>query len=106
MFMCFEEGIEQVQGLPLRGFGGTGGSGLAKLFRMGTCPSVDTRPARDVVGQGALRGRSPCTREGRIGPTAQMQRSVDREGASCVRIQLTSNTMKGASLTRTRGVAR
>ena len=27
----------QVQGLPLRGFDVTGGSGFAKLFRMGTC---------------------------------------------------------------------
>ena len=26
---------------------------------------------REVVGEGALRGRSPRTREGRIGPTAQ-----------------------------------
>ena len=33
--------------------------------------NVDTRSARDVVGEGALRGRSPRTREGRIGPTAQ-----------------------------------
>ena len=31
----------------------------------------DTRSARHVVGEGALRGRSPRTREGRIGPTAQ-----------------------------------
>ena len=29
-----------------------------------------------VVGEGALRGRSPCTREGRIGPTAELQWSV------------------------------
>ena len=33
-------------------------------------PNVDTRSARHVVGEGALRGRSPRTREGRIGPTA------------------------------------
>ena len=31
---------------------------------------------REVVGEGALRGRSPRTREGRIGPTAQLQWSV------------------------------
>ena len=35
--------------------------------------NVDTRSVRDVVGEGALRGRSPRTREGRIGPTAQLQ---------------------------------
>ena len=28
---------------------------------------------REVVGEGALRGRSPRTREGQIGPTAQMR---------------------------------
>ena len=33
--------------------------------------NVDTRSTRHVVGGGALRGRSPRTREGRIGPTAQ-----------------------------------
>ena len=31
---------------------------------------------RRVLGEGALRGRSPRTREGRIGPTAQRQWSV------------------------------
>ena len=45
--------------------------GLAKLFRLGSCYDRDTRSARHVVGEGALRGRSPRTREGRIGPTAQ-----------------------------------
>ncbi len=30
-----------------------------------------TLDAAGVVGEGALRGRSPRTREGRIGPTAQ-----------------------------------
>jgi len=44
--------------------------GLAKHLRVGTRPNVDTRSTRHVVG-GALRGRSPRTREGRIGPTAQ-----------------------------------
>ena len=32
---------------------------------------VDTGSTRYVVGEGALRGRSPRTREGRIGPTAR-----------------------------------
>ncbi len=35
---------------------------------------------RHVVGEGALRGRSPRTREGRIGPTAQLQWAVVRVG--------------------------
>ena len=42
--------------------------------------NVDTRSYRHVVGEGALRGRSPRTREGRIGPTAQLQWSVVSEG--------------------------
>ena len=50
---------------------GREGGGLAKLVRLGTCSNRDTRSARHVVGEGALRGRSPRTREGRIGPTAQ-----------------------------------
>ena len=41
------------------------------LFEWAPVTNVDTRSARDVVGEGALRGRSPRTREGRIGPTAQ-----------------------------------
>ena len=56
------------KGRPFRGFGGTG---PAEFFGLGTCPSVATRLARHVVGEGALRGRSPRTREGRLGPTAQ-----------------------------------
>ncbi|MCY3991493.1 MAG: hypothetical protein OXF50_09745, partial [Caldilineaceae bacterium] len=44
---------------------GLAGRGLAKLFRLGTCYDRDTRSARRVVGEGALRGRSPRTREGR-----------------------------------------
>ena len=55
---------------------GLAGRGLAKLFRLGTRYDRDTRSARHVVGEGALRGRSPRTREGRIGPTAQLQWSV------------------------------
>ena len=46
--------------------------------------NIGTRSARDVVGEGALRGRSPRTREGRIGPTAQKisgQWLVVRDGA-------------------------
>ena len=44
---------------------------VANPSRAGTCYDRDTRSARHVVGEGALRGRSPRTREGRIGPTAQ-----------------------------------
>ena len=44
---------------------------VANPSRVGTCYDRDTRTARHVVGEGALRGRSPRTREGRIGPTAQ-----------------------------------
>ena len=61
----------QTQGRHLQEFDGNGGCGLAKPFRLGTCWNIDTRSARHVVGEGALRGRSPRTREGRIGPTAQ-----------------------------------
>ena len=49
---------------------GQAGRGLAGHFRLGTCYEY-----RHQVGEaccwGALRGRSPRTREGRIGPTAQ-----------------------------------
>ena len=41
--------------------------------------NVGTLSARDVVGEGALRGRSPRTREGRIGPTAQMRGESEEE---------------------------
>ena len=66
-------GRGQAQGLPLWGVDGNGGRGPAKLFQMGTWWKIDTRSARHVVGEGALRGRSPRTREGRIGPTAPKQ---------------------------------
>ena len=49
---------------------GLAGRGLARHVRLGTCSNIVTRSARHVVGGGALRGRSPRTREGRIGPTA------------------------------------
>ena len=50
--------------------------GLVGVVRLDTfdwalVTNVDTRSIRHVVGEGALRGRSPRTREGRIGPTAQ-----------------------------------
>ena len=61
------------KGCPYGGFDGTGGTGLAKPLRLGTCWIVGTRSMREVVGEGALRGRSPRTREGRIGPTARRQ---------------------------------
>ena len=40
-------------------------------FDQAPVTNIDTRSARHVVGEGALRGRSPRTREGRLGPTAQ-----------------------------------
>ena len=73
----------QAQGRHLQEFDGNGGRGLAKPFRLGTCWNIDTRSTRHVVGEGALRGRSPRTREGRIGPTARNcsgQWSVVSEG--------------------------
>ena len=47
------------------------GGGIRRPTRVGNfvLPSYWLR--REVVGEGALRGRSPRTREGRIGPTAQ-----------------------------------
>ncbi len=53
-------------------------------FEWGPVTNIDTRSARHVVGEGALRGRSPRTREGRLGPTARncsSQWSVVKEGA-------------------------
>ena len=47
-----------------------------ETFDWAPATNVDTRSVRHVVGEGALRGRSPRTREGRIGPTAQLQWSV------------------------------
>ena len=40
-------------------------------FDQAPVTNIDTLSTKDVVGEGALRGRSPRTREGRIGPTAQ-----------------------------------
>ena len=48
---------------------GLAGRGLAGHLRLGTCHQY-RHPVDEAVG-GALRGRSPRTREGRIGPTAQ-----------------------------------
>ena len=45
--------------------------GLRNPVEQALGANVDTRSMRHVVGGGALRGRSPRTREGRIGPTAQ-----------------------------------
>ena len=61
----------QAQGRHLRGLDGSGGTWLGETLSVGHPPNVGTRSARHVVGEGALRGRSPRTREGRIGPTAQ-----------------------------------
>ena len=59
--------------------------GLRNPVEQALVANVDTRSMRHVVGGGALRGRSPRTREGRIGPTAQNcsgQWSVVRDGAA------------------------
>ena len=50
---------------------GLAGFGLARHLRSGTCHQF-RHPVDEALG-GALRGRSPRTREGRIGPTAQLQ---------------------------------
>ncbi len=64
-------GRRQGQGRHLRGFGGVGGGWVGGVLSVGHLSNIGTRSVRDVVGEGALRGRSPRTREGRIGPTAQ-----------------------------------
>ena len=51
------------------GLMGLAGRGRAGHLRLGTCYEY-RHPVDEAVG-GALRGRSPRTREGRIGPTAQ-----------------------------------
>ena len=53
---------------------GQAGRGLAGHVRIGTCYEYrhPVDEARHGLG-GALRGRSPRTREGRLGPTAQMR---------------------------------
>ena len=55
---------------------GTADRGLAKLGRTGTCRQSRHQVDEACCWGGALRGRSPRTREGRIGPTAQLQWSV------------------------------
>ena len=57
-------------------YGDWGDAGWRNSFEWALVTNIDTRSARHVVGEGALRGRSPRTREGRIGPTAQLQQSV------------------------------
>ena len=64
---------------------GLAGRGVAGHVRIGTCyeyrhPVDEAWPGLG----GALRGRSPRTREGRLGPTAQMrgERSEERDGVS------------------------
>ncbi len=57
--------------------------GLAGHLRLGTCYEY-RHPVDEALG-GALRGRSPRTREGRLGPTAPNcsgQWSVIRDGVS------------------------
>ena len=65
-------GRGQGHGRHLRGFGGAGGGvWVGGVRSVGDLSDIGTRSMRDIVGGGALRGRSPRTREGRIGPTAQ-----------------------------------
>ena len=50
---------------------GLAGPGWKKLARMGTCHEYRHTVDEACCWPGALRGRSPRTREGRIGPTAR-----------------------------------
>ena len=50
---------------------GLAGLGLARHLRLGTCYEYRHQVGKACCWPGALRGRSPRTREGRIGPTAQ-----------------------------------
>jgi len=64
---------------------GTEEPGWKKLARMGTCHEYRHTVDEACCWPGALRGRSPRTREGRIGPTAQNSSgrwSVVREEAN------------------------
>ena len=53
------------------GIGWDRGVGVSQPGGRGTWWNTGTRWIRHVAGEGALRGRSPRTREGRIGPTAR-----------------------------------
>ena len=55
------------------------GGGKRGPTRVGTVVLPTHWLRREVVGEGALRGRSPRTREGRIGPTAQMRVETGEE---------------------------
>ncbi len=52
---------------------GLAGRGLAKLLRLDTCYQYRHQVGEACCWPGALRGLRPRTREGRIGPTAQLQ---------------------------------
>ena len=67
---------------------GLRGRGLAKLARLGTRYEY-RHPVGEALG-GALRGRSPRTREGRIGPTAQMRGERGEERGKSALIGLES----------------
>ncbi len=69
-------GRRQGQGLAPAGIWWGWGVWVGGVRSVGHLSNIGTRSARDVVGEGALRGRSPRTREGRIGPTAQLQWTV------------------------------
>ena len=61
------------KGCPYGGLVGLEGPGLTKLCRLGTCYEYRHQVGEGCCWPGALRGRSPRTREGLIGPTAQLQ---------------------------------
>ena len=52
---------------------GLAGRGPAKHLRLGACTEYRHQVDQACCWPGALRGRSPRTREGRIGPTARLQ---------------------------------
>ena len=74
----------QAQGRHPRGSDGTGGTWSGQTPSIRHTSPISTHGRRGMLLEGALRGRSPRTREGRIGPTAQkseerVKRSEERE---------------------------
>ena len=52
---------------------GVAGRGLGKLFRVGTCYEYRHQVDEECCRRGGVAGAEPRTREGRIGPTDQLQ---------------------------------
>ena len=63
----------QAPGRHVRGSDGTGGTWSGWTLSIRHLLRISTPGRRRMLLGGALRGRSPRTREGRLGPTAQMQ---------------------------------